>query len=103
MSAGVLAKLIACVSKLQREEARAFTLGAKSGDLYGGYSEKQRQRYAEKARETSIQVRRLRHEAHCLSVEAGFADLRDESHYMPITAPAGFGREFLIERRRPNV
>lgn len=100
---GVLTKLIACLRELQREQEKAFSLGAKSGDMYGGYSDKQRQRYAEQARDCSIQVRRLRHEAHCLAVEAGIADMRDESYYKPVTAPAGFGRDFLIERRKPRI
>lgn len=98
-----LGRLVACLQALRAEQAKAFNAGAKSGDLYAGYTDKQRARYGETARDCAIQIRRLKHEAHCLAVELGIADLRDESHYTPVIAPAGFGREILIERRRPHT
>ncbi|MGP1666245.1 MAG: hypothetical protein ACTS5I_10130 [Rhodanobacter sp.] len=98
-----LMRLMSCLKSLRAEQTKAFNAGAKSGDLYAGYTDKQRARYGEIARDCAIHIRRLKHEAHCLAVELGIADLRDESHYTPVTAPAGFGRETLIERRRPNT
>ena len=95
--------LVACLKALRAEQTKAFNAGAKSGDLYAGYTDKQRAHHGETARDCAIQIRRLKHEAHCLAVELGIADLRADSHYTPVTAPAGFGREVLIERRRPNA
>lgn len=57
----------------------------------------------ESARESAIEIRRLKHEAHCIAVELGIAERRDESYYTPSTAPAGFGREIIFDRRAPSM
>lgn len=50
----------------------------------------------------AIEIRRIKHEAHCIAVELGIADARDGTAYGATTAPAGMGREVLLERRDPR-
>lgn len=64
---------------------------------------KQRRNAIEDAREAAIEIRYLKHEAHCLAVEFGIADRRDDSHYQDSFAPAGFGRETIFHKRAPHA
>lgn len=57
----------------------------------------------ESARECAIEIRHLKHEAHCLAVELGLADLRPDAFYADSTAPAGFGNTTIFTKRKPEV
>lgn len=103
MSALHIDRLIQCLKQMQRESKALADRSAKSGDLYAGYSDKRRARFAEEARDSAVQLRRLKFEAHALAVEVGIADLRSDDQYGPTMAAAGFGRVIEIHRRRPNL
>lgn len=84
--------------ELKRSVSRLSGLSTRSV-VYGSAASRSA---SESARLEAIEVRRLKHRAHVLCVELGFADLRSPEHYQDSTAPAGFGRNLLIERRAPN-
>lgn len=66
------------------------------------YTSRRRANARESARECSIEIRRLKHEAHCLAVELGLADLRPDAFYADSTAPAGFGNTTIFTKRKPT-
>jgi hypothetical protein len=99
--ASKLESLAACIKQWQREvrelerrsQAAAPMGPAKKMGLLG-----------EHAAATARQIAHLKHEAHCLCVELGLADLRADSHYGEQRVGAyGLGKEILIVRRRPNI
>lgn len=50
----------------------------------------------------SIKLEEYTHEIHCLCVELGFADIRENEYYQDTTV--NFGQiEMLIKRRKPNI
>lgn len=101
MDAAKLKEMIDCMKELQREKTALEKHNAVGGNLDATKSRRDSAR--ESARECAINIRRLTHDAHCIAVEMGIADRRDDSHYTPSMAPAGFGREFIFERRAPKA
>lgn len=91
--------LIDCLRELKGESIRMASAAAKAGIAANA---KQMARHTETARDCAVQMRKLKHRAHCLAVELGIADMREDSHYRSTTAPAGFGREFQLVRPRPE-
>jgi len=102
MNTQSLAELATCIKDLLKEQVRLDKFNTTSMD-FDGVSIKRRHAAMESARECAIEIRRLRHEAHCLAVEAGIADMREANHYGESTAPAGFGRHVKFHRRIPSV
>jgi hypothetical protein len=50
----------------------------------------------------SIKIEEYTHEIHCLCVELGFADFRENEYYKDTTINFG-SIEMLIKKRKPNV
>lgn len=57
----------------------------------------------EKMNLRAIEIRRLEHEAHCLAVEIGIADVRPSETYKCHVADIGFGRKIEIVKRQPVI
>ena len=98
-----LQALADCIKLIQREERSMVGLRGRSAALVNRGTFARRKDIEEDMNACARQMVRLCHEAHCLCVELGFADLRDESHYTPARAGLGLSREILIERRRPEI
>lgn len=92
------AELVVMLKAIEREKGKLAKLTPRSE-----MSQRQLMRNQDTARDCGIEIRRLEHEAHCLAVEIGIADLRSDENYRSVRSPAGFGREFIIERRRPDL
>ena len=100
MSESKYMQIAALMKRIEIERKQIEKLNAKSSpDL----PQKANQRLQDAALACGIEIKRLAHEAHCLSVEIGIADRRPPEHYTPTTASLGFGREVRIERRAPQV
>lgn len=92
--------LIKTLRLMQREQKALMNASAKSADFWGA-SARQHANAAEKATLIAVELRRLKHEAHCLAVEVGIADRRADGAYEAGAASLGFGREVRIEKRAP--
>ncbi|WP_034302505.1 hypothetical protein [Herbaspirillum sp. RV1423] len=101
MSREKLICMIDCMKRLMREQDALAKHNAVSGN--GSQSPARRNKAASSAVECAVEIRRLKHEAHCLAVELGIADHRGEAHYRDTTAPAGFGRVKDFSVRAPEV
>lgn len=92
-------QLAAILKLIDRERAKQLKHNAAaSPDM----SQKRLMALEESSRLCGVEIRRLKHEAHCLAVEIGIADRRSDEAYSATTAPLGFSREILIERRAPE-
>lgn len=96
-----LADLMDCLKRLTKEQVVLAKHNAVATNFDN--TAKRRSGANENARECAVEIRRLKHEAHCLAVEIGIADRREDSCYTPSTAPAGFGRDFIVDRRCPDA
>lgn len=96
-----LADMADVMKRLMRELAVMEKHNAVSSDFCNTNSRRGNAR--ESARECAIEIRRLKHEAHCLAVELGFADLRPDAFYADSTAPAGFGNTTIFTKRKPEI
>jgi hypothetical protein len=104
MNAMKLQALADCIKSIQREQHSVEAYGKKSQRLSAeNASFTRRADCDEDLSACARQLVRFKHEAHCLCVELGLADLRDDSHYTPARAGLGLSREILIERRRPEL
>ena len=90
MSIESIDAMVEVLRRLKRETLQMRKRSAKLNDQAG-------------ANACAIEIRRIKHEAHCLAVELGIADVRAEAAYGTATAPAGMGREFLLERQAPQT
>lgn len=95
------ARMAACMKSMERETLQMERLAALS--VLPGVSMKRAANDRERANACGLELRRLRHEAHCLAVEIGIADMRTGESYTPVASPIGFGREVLVERRSPSA
>lgn len=91
--------LVACLKQIDKESVAMAKHSAISGNFE--LTKTRRDNASESAREAAIEIRRLKHEAHCLCVELGLADRRADSYYQDATAPAGFGRTTIFTKREP--
>ncbi len=89
-----------CMKRLLREQLALGKHNLVSGNFE--LTKSRRDSARESARECAIEIRRLKHEAHCLAVELGFSDRREESYYTDGTAPMGFGRTAVFTKRAPE-
>lgn len=101
MEQSQLDAMASLMKQIGREKAALAKHNAVAGDFDNTSARRNKAREA--ARECAVEIRRLTHEAHCVAVEMGIADRRDDSHYTPSTAPAGFGRTVIFDRRAPRV
>ena len=99
MDADKVKAMADCMKLLGVELNKLTKLNAVSGNFANSASRKNNA--AESARVTATQIRRLQHEAHCLAVELGLADRRDDAFYSTSTIPMGFGRVAPFEKRTP--
>jgi hypothetical protein len=84
-------KLVALIDALKRMRRETIQMKKRATNL----------RSQAAANSCAIELRRIKHEAHCLAVEIGIADRRSDAAYADATAPAGMGRDFLMPRRTP--
>lgn len=91
--------LIKVLREIKKERKRLERASIRSADF--DLTQRARGNAREDARESAVHIRRLEHEAHCLAVEMGIADIRGDDAYGDFPAPAGFGRTFTIHLRRP--
>ena len=101
MSTKKFAEMADTMKRLVRETQALAKHNAASGNFEN--TKARRDSANESARECAIEIRRLKHEAHCIAVEMGIAERRDPSAYTDSTAPGGFGRTFAFVRREPKA
>lgn len=94
-----LVELSECIKRIMRAQSQLDRYNTVSFDMNA--TAKRRHNAMEDAREAAIEIRHWKHEAHCLAVELGIADRRSDEHYQDSTAPSGFGRERIFNKRAP--
>lgn len=101
MDASLYIRMADCMKRAERESQQLAKFSAAS--VAAGVSPKRAASLRESANACGVELRRIKHEAHCLAVEMGIADMREGQSYGETSAPLGFGRDVLIDRRVPEV